>query len=381
MVFQAWWIVTWGSSLGSGQFPKFEIYRSEFGKLCTGISYAPYSFKVRIRVRVRIRIRLELGLELKISGVATGWHGWTMSRGPGAKGAPRERQIKKKMRKKKKEKEDKKRENWTFQIPRRSPHPIYLCRWMTENTKIKHWLSSQSFFIFSAWQKLQELLFSFFFLIFFLSHNFWNMRWTMGNWGPMYSFSACMSSKISQLKFGPISLKECNGAILNRLKIICGLGPPISLSGHQAPIFPLHHQRAPKCFIVPSRAQFPVSHKSFSPSPQCPHCFIKGFQFPHCIKAPRIFHCAIKGPHFLIMSSKWWPLISHHVIKWSQFIIASSRGPHCEFVSWNFPLHYQGVPIYHCVIKTPPFPPSISSSKGPKLPKYTMFITSEICTD
>ena len=29
------------------------------------------------------------------SGVATGWHGWTMSRGPGAKGAPeRERQEK-----------------------------------------------------------------------------------------------------------------------------------------------------------------------------------------------------------------------------------------------------------------------------------------------
>ena len=29
------------------------------------------------------------------SGVATGWHGWTMSMGPGAKGAPRERQKKK----------------------------------------------------------------------------------------------------------------------------------------------------------------------------------------------------------------------------------------------------------------------------------------------
>ena len=29
---------------------------------------------------------------LMCSSVATWWHGWTMSRGPGAKGAPRERQ-------------------------------------------------------------------------------------------------------------------------------------------------------------------------------------------------------------------------------------------------------------------------------------------------
>ena len=52
----------------------------------------------------------------KHSGVATGWHGWTTSRGPGAKGAP-ERKTKKKMKKskeKKKEKEEKKRENETF---------------------------------------------------------------------------------------------------------------------------------------------------------------------------------------------------------------------------------------------------------------------------
>ena len=63
------------------------------------------------------------------SGVATGWHGWTMSMGPGSKGAPkRERQKKnKKMknRKEKKEKEENKRENETFQIPGRGLHPIY----------------------------------------------------------------------------------------------------------------------------------------------------------------------------------------------------------------------------------------------------------------
>ena len=35
------------------------------------------------------------------SGVASGWHGWTMSRGPGAKGAPRDREKKEKRKIKK----------------------------------------------------------------------------------------------------------------------------------------------------------------------------------------------------------------------------------------------------------------------------------------
>ena len=42
-----------------------------------------------------------------VSGVATGWHGWTVSRGPGAKGAPKERQKKKK--KKRKNRKEKKK--------------------------------------------------------------------------------------------------------------------------------------------------------------------------------------------------------------------------------------------------------------------------------
>ena len=42
----------------------------------------------------------------------------------------------------------------------------------------------------------------------------------MGNRGTMYSFSKVLKSAI-------------NGAVLNRLKIIRGLGPPISPSGHQ----------------------------------------------------------------------------------------------------------------------------------------------------
>ena len=92
----------------------------------------------------------------------------------------------------------------------------------------------------------------------------------------------------------------------------------------QSPIF-----RFPNQVIYPS----PVSL-----------CFIKGFQFPHCIiKGPQIFQYAIKDPNFLIMSSKWWPVISHHVIKGSQFIIASSRDPHFPHRvikgTWIFKIH------------------------------------------
>ena len=42
------------------------------------------------------------------SGVATGWHGWTMSRGPGAKGAPERETKNEKKRKKESDKEKKK---------------------------------------------------------------------------------------------------------------------------------------------------------------------------------------------------------------------------------------------------------------------------------
>ena len=44
------------------------------------------------------------------SGVATGWHGWTMSRGPRAKGAPRERQKNQKKKKRRRRIEKKKKE-------------------------------------------------------------------------------------------------------------------------------------------------------------------------------------------------------------------------------------------------------------------------------
>ena len=66
----------------------------------------------------------DFGLDLwSSSGVVTGWHGWTMSRGPGAKGAPKERQLNKNKMKNGKgiKKEEKKRENKTFQVPGRGP--------------------------------------------------------------------------------------------------------------------------------------------------------------------------------------------------------------------------------------------------------------------
>ena len=42
--------------------------------------------------------------------------------------------------------------------------------------------------------------------------------------------------------------------------------------------------------------------------------------FPSRYQGVPIYHCVIKGP-------PWWPLISHHAIKGFQFIITSSRGP------------------------------------------------------
>ena len=55
--------------------------------------------------------RLQRGSKTVISGVASGWHGWTMSRGPELKGAPRDREKKKKMKKRKeKKRKEKKRE-------------------------------------------------------------------------------------------------------------------------------------------------------------------------------------------------------------------------------------------------------------------------------
>ena len=62
-----------------------------------------------------------------LSGVATGWHGWTMSRGPELKGPPRGKK-KKKMKNRKKKKEEQNFSNtWTGPPPDTSPW--VLSRW------------------------------------------------------------------------------------------------------------------------------------------------------------------------------------------------------------------------------------------------------------
>ena len=153
---------------------------------------------------------------------------------------------------------------------------------------------------------------------------------------------------------GSISLKECNGAILNSLKRISDLGPPISPSGHQgAPILSSLGSLISHCFIkgpqinVPLRHQgpnFPFSSSGHLAPPSFPIALLRVSNFPIASskgKGPYIFHCVIKGPQF-----------PHHVIK---------------LMTSNFPSHYQGVPIHHCVIKGPHwylwFP--ITLSKGP----------------
>ena len=107
--------------------------------------------------------------------------------------------------------------------------------------------------------------------------------------GPMYYFSACMTSKISQLKFGAHKFERAQWSRIKPFeKNSWSIGPPISpIRSSGAPfspslgslICPLRHQRAPKCSITPSRAQFPV-FPSGNLAPQFPYCFIKGFQSP-----------------------------------------------------------------------------------------------------
>ena len=97
-------------------------------------------------------------------------------------------------------------------------------------------------------------------------------------------------------------------------------------------------------------------------------CFIKGFQFPHCvIKVQRALNFPLRhqGPQISSSCRQNDDLISHHVIKGSQFIIASSiKGP---IVTSNFSSHYQGVPFIIASSRGPISP--IASSKRPKFQK------------
>ena len=177
----------------------------------------------------------------------------------------------------------------------------------------------------------------------------------MGNWGPMYYFSACITSKISQLKFKANKFGRVQWSRkLDRLKRIRGLGHPISPSGHHLsfPIarvsnLPITSSKAPpKCSIASSRAQFSIFLiRSFIP-PQFSNCFIKGLQFPTA---------SSKGPKFSIAPSIKGPQFPHHVIKMMTCNF-SSRYQGSPIVTSNFPSRYQGVPIYFCIIKGPHFP-------------------------
>ena len=96
---------------------------------------------------------------------------------------------------------------------------------------------------------------------------------------------------------------------------------------------PLHHQRAPKRIIVPLRHQGP-NFPFFASGHLAPHSFpvalLRVSNFPIASskgKGPKIFHCAIKGRQFHSSCHQNENLISHHVIKGSQFIVTSSRGP------------------------------------------------------
>ena len=141
-----------------------------------------------------------------------------------------------------------------------------------------------------------------------LSHNLWNIkRRTMGNWGPMYSFSAYMKSKISQLKFGAHKFGRVQWSRIKPLEKNSWSRAPNSPSGHQeGPNFPIARvsnlpitsSKPPSMFRCAIRGPiFCFPHQVIYP--QFTHCFIKGFQFHHCIiKGPQIFHCTIKGPQF-----------------------------------------------------------------------------------
>ena len=127
---------------------------------------------------------------------------------------------------------------------------------------------------------------------------------------------------------------------------------------------PIASSKAPQ-INVPLRHQGP--NFPFSSSGHlAPHSFSKmllyqGFpisllRYQRVLKDLKLSTAPSRAPNFLIMSSKWWPLISHHVIKGSQFIIASSKGP---IVTSNFPSRYQEAPFIIASSRGPHwFPPS-----------------------
>ena len=124
--------------------------------------------------------------------------------------------------------------------------------------------------------------------------------------------------------------------------------------------------------------------RSWGPNPPPPSCEmgpkspallgLRVSNFPHCvIKRLRALNFPLRhqGPRFPHHIIKMITSNSNHIIKWSQFIIAS-RGP---IVTSNFSSRYQGVPFIIASSRGPHF--SHCVIKGTQISK----IHHEICTD
>ena len=107
-----------------------------------------------------------------------------------------------------------------------------------------------------------------------------------------------MTSKISLLKFGALSLKGCNGAVLNCLKRIRGLGAPISpIRSSGVPIFPIVTvSNLPIATVIKEPQNVPLRHQR----PDFP--FSKSGhlapQFPHCLRVSNFPVASSKGQNF-----------------------------------------------------------------------------------
>ena len=281
------------------------------------------------------------------SCVATRWHGWTMSRGPGPKGAPREKR-KKKWRK---EKKNRKKEQRKGRKEKRERN--FSNTWTRPPPDISH----ES----NRWQKKyrsQTLVI----ITQSLKHEMNNGE--LGSYiGPIF-FSACMTPNISQLKFGAHKFEKVQWSrikpfeknVLSRASSFPfrSSGVPISPSLRSL-ICPLRHQRVPNVPLRHQGPKFPFSVSGHLAATSVPIALLRVSNFP-CIassKGPKFSIASSRVPNFLIMSSKWWPLISHDVIKGSQFITASSRSP---IVTSNFPSRYQRVAILIASSRSPHFP-------------------------
>ena len=113
-------------------FAALQLYSRHTGTLdCDTVLNGLYSLQSYL-ISLRTMRKLRSLVSGCGSGVATGWHGWTMSRGPRAKGALRERK-KKEMKNRKWKKGRKEKRGWNFSNTRAGAPtryiPMSLSRW------------------------------------------------------------------------------------------------------------------------------------------------------------------------------------------------------------------------------------------------------------